>query len=85
VNAVFSPRKRVLCVCVENSNRSQVAEAFAHMHRAQQVEAYSAGSRPLGRINPKTIEAMREVGYDLSRHASKVRVRSRDVSPSWAG
>ena len=35
------------------------------------IEAYSAGSRPSGRVNPKAIEAMREVGYDLSAHQSK--------------
>src|SRR5262249_44243492 len=64
-------RKRVLFVCVENSNRSQMAEAFARMHGADRVEAYSAVSQPSGRINPKAVEALREVGYDLSRHASK--------------
>ena len=63
--------KRLLFVCVENSNRSQMAEAFARIHGAEQVEAYSAGSRPSGRINPKAIESMREVGYDLARHQSK--------------
>ncbi len=63
--------KRVLFVCVENSNRSQMAEAFARMHGAGAVEAYSAGSRPSGRINPKAVEAMKEVGYDLTTHTSK--------------
>jgi protein-tyrosine-phosphatase len=63
--------KRVIFVCVENSNRSQMAEAFARLHGAGMVEAYSAGSRPSGRINPKAVEAMREVGYDLTKHSSK--------------
>jgi arsenate reductase len=63
--------KRILFVCVENSNRSQMAEAFARLHGAGQVEAYSAGSRPSGRINPRAVEAMREIGYDLSTHTSK--------------
>jgi protein-tyrosine-phosphatase len=67
----MSPIPRVLFVCVENSNRSQMAEAFARMHGAGAVEALSAGSRPSGRVNPKAIEAMRERGYDLARHASK--------------
>jgi len=62
---------RLLFVCVENSNRSQIAEALARMHGGDGVEAYSAGSRPSGRVNPKAIEAMREVGYDLSTHKSK--------------
>jgi len=65
------PLPRVLFVCVENSNRSQMAEAFARLHGAGGVEAFSAGSRPSGRINPKAIEAMRERGYDLGSHASK--------------
>jgi protein-tyrosine-phosphatase len=62
---------RVVFVCVENSNRSQMAEAFARMHGAGRVEAYSAGSRPSGRVNPQAITAMRELGYDLSTHTSK--------------
>lgn len=63
--------KRVLFVCVENSNRSQMAEAFAHIHGGDQVEALSAGSKPSGQINPKAIRFMRELGYDLTTHASK--------------
>lgn len=63
--------KRVLFVCVENSNRSQMAEAFARMLGGSAVEAYSAGSSPSGVINPKAIEAMRELGYDLTKHGSK--------------
>ena len=65
------PPKRVLFVCIENSNRSQMAEAFAHMHGGPRMEAYSCGSRPSGRINPRAVEFMREVGYDLTRHHSK--------------
>jgi protein-tyrosine-phosphatase len=63
--------KTVLFVCVENSNRSQMAEAFARIHGGGRVDAASAGSRPSGRVNPKAIEAMRELDYDLSAHASK--------------
>jgi protein-tyrosine-phosphatase len=62
---------RVLFVCVENSNRSQMAEAFARMHGGADVEAWSAGSRPSGRINPKATQSMRERGYDLAAHRSK--------------
>jgi protein-tyrosine-phosphatase len=64
-------RKRVLFVCVENSNRSQMAEAFARIHGGSAVEACSAGSRPSGRVNPRAIEFMKEVGYDLAAHRSK--------------
>src|SRR5689334_25153529 len=63
--------KRFLFVCVENSNRSQMAEAFARIHGGDTVEAVSAGSRPSGLVNPKAVEAMREVGYDLTAHQSK--------------
>ena len=63
--------KTVLFVCVENSNRSQMAEAFARMHGKGRVEAASAGSKPSGRVNPKAVAAMKELGYDLTAHASK--------------
>lgn len=67
----MSEGKVVLFVCVENSNRSQMAEAFANIHAAGRIKAYSAGSKPSGRINPKAIEAMQECGYDLTSHSSK--------------
>jgi arsenate reductase len=63
--------KKVVFVCVENSNRSQIAEAFARMHGGAGVEAYSAGSRPSGRVNPRAVEFMAERGYDLAAHRSK--------------
>ena len=63
--------KRVLFVCVENSNRSQMAEAFAHIHGGDSVDAQSAGSKPSRIINPKAIRFMEEINYDLSKHASK--------------
>jgi arsenate reductase len=64
-------KKRVLFVCIENSNRSQMAEAFARMHGGAEVEAYSSGSKPSGKVNPRAVEFMREKGYDLSAHTSK--------------
>lgn len=64
-------KKKLLFVCVENSNRSQMSQAFATILGGEQVEAFSAGSRPSGVVNPKAIAAMRELGYDLSAHASK--------------
>lgn len=66
-----SSSMRVVFVCVENSNRSQMAEAFARIHGGSRVEAWSAGSRPSGRVNPKAIAAMNALGYDLERHVSK--------------
>jgi len=59
---------KAVFVCVENSNRSQMAEAFARM---EGIDAYSAGSRPSGKVNPKAVEAMKELGYDLTAHYSK--------------
>ncbi|MEM1125427.1 MAG: arsenate reductase ArsC [Bacteroidota bacterium] len=63
--------KRVLFACVENSNRSQMAEAFARIHAADVLEPHSAGSRPSGVVNPKAVAAMHEKGYDLTTHRSK--------------
>jgi arsenate reductase len=63
--------QRVLFVCVENSCRSQMAEAFARRMGGDAVEAVSAGSRPSGVVNPKAIAAMGELGYDLAQHSSK--------------
>jgi len=64
-------KKRVLFVCVENANRSQLSEAYARIHGDGIIEAFSAGSTPSGHINPAAIKAMKEIGYDLTSHASK--------------
>lgn len=64
-------KKKLLFVCVENSNRSQMSEAFARILGGENVEAYSAGSKPSGIVNPKAIAAMKELNYDLSKHQSK--------------
>lgn len=62
---------RLLFVCVENSNRSQMAEAFARMLGGDGVEAFSAGSAPSGKVNPRAVRAMAELGYDLTTHRSE--------------
>ena len=62
---------RLLFVCVENSCRSQVAEAWARVLGGDAVEAYSAGSRPSGQVNPKAIDSMARAGVDLSGHRSQ--------------
>ena len=64
-------KKKLLFVCIENSNRSQMSQAFANMYGGENVEAYSSGSKPSGVINPKAIAAMKELGYDLTTHHSK--------------
>jgi protein-tyrosine-phosphatase len=48
-----------------------MAEAFARLHGGDTTEASSAGSSPSGRVNPRAVQFMKEVGYDLSSHASK--------------
>jgi protein-tyrosine-phosphatase len=71
VTRTSNKKVRLLFVCVENSNRSQMAEAFAGLLGGGHVEALSAGSRPSGRVNPKAIASMAELGYDLAAHRSK--------------
>lgn len=61
----------MLFVCVENSCRSQMAEAFARMLGHGVIDAYSAGSRPSGVVNEKAVGSMKDVGYNLSTHLSK--------------
>jgi len=63
-------KTKILFVCIENSNRSQMAEAFARMV-GDEVGVYSAGSKPSGKINMKAVAAMKEIGYDLTKHHSK--------------
>jgi protein-tyrosine-phosphatase len=62
---------RILFVCHENCNRSQMAEAFARMYGGGSVEVYSAGCRPAEAIHPKAVAAMQELGYDLRQHFPK--------------
>ena len=63
--------KKVLFVCVENSCRSQIAEAFAKMLGDGDIESHSSGSRPSGELNSKAVSAMQSLGYDMSTHYSK--------------
>jgi protein-tyrosine-phosphatase len=62
---------RLLFVCIENSCRSQMAEAFATEHGQDRVSAFSAGSKPLGRVDPRAVRFMAEKGIDLSARRSK--------------
>jgi protein-tyrosine-phosphatase len=80
----MNEKKRILFVCVENSNRSQLAEAFARIHGGAHVEIYSAGSRPSGQINPRAIEFMHELGYDLTQQRSKSLAEIPDVEYDFA-
>lgn len=63
-------KKKVLFVCIHNSARSQMAEAFLNELGRDRFEAKSAGIEP-GTLNPLVVEAMRELGIDISAHKTK--------------
>ena len=63
-------KKEVLFVCIHNSARSQMAEAFLNQICGDQFEAQSAGLEP-GKLNPIVVEAMQEVGIDISGKQTK--------------
>ena len=63
--------KTVLFVCVENAGRSQIAEGFFKKYAPKGFKAQSAGTKPVSQINPIVVEAMREVGIDISSQKSK--------------
>ena len=67
----MSKKIKIAFVCTENSNRSQMAEAFAKLHFAGRADVYSAGSRPSGVINPKAIGAMAAIGIDITFQKSE--------------
>lgn len=63
-------KKKVLFICIHNSARSQMAEAFMNQICGQNFEAQSAGLEP-GKLNPLVVEAMREIGMDISGNETK--------------
>ena len=58
-----------------------MSQAFAIINGSKNIEAYSAGSKPSGIVNPKAIAAMKELGYDLSKHNSKSLDEVKQYSP----
>lgn len=65
--------KVILFVCVENAGRSQMAEGFFNQKYAPKgYHAISAGTRPVSQINPLAVQAMNEVGVDISSQKSKI-------------
>jgi arsenate reductase len=64
-------KRRVLFLCTGNSCRSQMAEGSLRSMADQNFEVFSAGSDPTGHVHPLAIEAMREIGVDISGHVSK--------------
>ena len=63
--------KTVLFICVHNSGRSQMAEALFNQVAKGKAQAYSAGTQPADKVNPVVIEAMREIGIDISGNKPK--------------
>ena len=63
-------KKKVLFICVHNSARSQMAEAFLKQMAGDRFEVESAGLEP-GKLNPVVVEAMKEVGIDISQNKTK--------------
>ncbi len=66
----MSAKKRVLILCTGNSARSQMAEGLLRHDAGDRFEVESAGTKP-SRVRPEAIEAMREIGIDISDHRSK--------------
>ncbi|MEU1274579.1 arsenate reductase ArsC [Streptomyces sp. NPDC005799] len=67
-----APRPSVLFVCVHNAGRSQMAAAFLSHLAGERVEVRSAGSAPADAVNPAVVEAMSEVGIDISARTPKI-------------
>ena len=63
-------KKRVLFICIHNSARSQIAEAYLKQIAGDRFEAESAGLEP-GKLNPLAVKAMREAGIDISRNTTQ--------------
>ena len=82
-NESSSPRPTVLFVCVHNAGRSQMAAGFLTQLGGGRVEVLSAGSMPADQINPVAVDAMNEVGVDITAQRPKVltadSVRASDV------
>ena len=68
----MTDKPSVLFVCVHNAGRSQMAAAFLMSLAGDRVNVLSAGSMPADQVNPAAVEAMREVGIDISANAPKI-------------
>src|SRR3989338_8380346 len=65
-------QKKILFVCVENAGRSQMAEGFFRKYAPDGYEPQSAGTKPIGTVNPLVIAAMKEIGIDISSQQPKI-------------
>ncbi|MFN2562700.1 MAG: arsenate reductase ArsC [Jatrophihabitans sp.] len=68
----MSTKPTVLFVCVHNAGRSQMAAGWLKQLAGDTVQIWSAGSEPADHINPVAVEAMREVGIDISAETPKI-------------
>jgi len=64
--------KTVPFVCVHNSGRSQMSETFFNLLVKGKIKGFSAGTQPADKVNPVVIEAMQEIGIDISRNKPRV-------------
>ncbi len=71
-------KKQVLFLCTGNSCRSQMAEGLVNHFLGDTWQAYSAGTEPAGYVHPMAVEAMRELGIDISAHRSQAAAEFRE-------
>jgi arsenate reductase len=76
--------KYVLFVCTQNAGRSQIAQALLDRHGPDDVRAESAGAEPANRVHPEVVEAMREIGIDLSGQRPKKLTLEMQLHADWA-
>jgi len=76
--------KYVLFVCTQNAGRSQMAQALFDKHAPADVRAESAGAEPADRVHPVVVEAMREVGIDLSSQRPRRLTLEMQLHADWA-
>jgi arsenate reductase (thioredoxin) len=76
--------KYVLFVCTQNAGRSQIAQALFERHGPPDVRAESAGAEPADRVHPVVVEAMQEIGIDLSDRRPKKLTLEMQLHADWA-
>jgi arsenate reductase (thioredoxin) len=76
--------KYVLFVCTQNAGRSQMAQALFERHGPPDVRAESAGAEPADRVHPVVVEAMQEIGIDLSDRRPKKLTLEMQLHADWA-
>lgn len=67
----MAQQSRVLFICTANAARSQMAEGYLRAKYGDRFEVFSAGFRPAGQVSPRAVQAMKEIGIDISIHRPK--------------